>query len=112
MTEPIDAATFRALQDSTGREFVAELVGTFLEEAPGLLGQMRTALAAADADGLRRAAHSLKSNALAFGANALAERARGVELGGLAAAAGGGSLADLEAEFTRARAALERLRDA
>ena len=38
MTAPvIDPATFAELQDSAGADFVAELVGTFLEEAPALL---------------------------------------------------------------------------
>ena len=38
MTAPvIDPATFAELQDSAGADFVAELVGTFLEEASALL---------------------------------------------------------------------------
>ena len=38
MTAPvIDPATFAELQDSAGADFVAELVGTFLEETPALL---------------------------------------------------------------------------
>ena len=36
----IDAATFRALQDSTGADFVRELVSTFLEELPGMSTSM------------------------------------------------------------------------
>ena len=30
----IDLATFNELQETTGAEFTAELVGTFLDEAP------------------------------------------------------------------------------
>ena len=48
----IDAATFAELQDTAGAEFVAELVGTFLEEAPQMLAELRSAQAAASADRL------------------------------------------------------------
>jgi len=47
MTDPaIDVATFRSLQEAAGAEFVAELVGTFLDEAPRMTGQLAAALAA------------------------------------------------------------------
>jgi HPt (histidine-containing phosphotransfer) domain-containing protein len=78
----IDRATFTDLRENVGAEFVAELVDTFLEEAPGMLAQLRTALALSDADAYRRAAHSLKSNANTFGAHGLASKARDLELGG------------------------------
>jgi HPt (histidine-containing phosphotransfer) domain-containing protein len=79
MSDTIDRDTFRALQASAGAEFVGELVDTFLEEAPKMLAELRAALAAGDADAFRRAAHSLKSNALTFGAQALAAKARELE---------------------------------
>lgn len=78
----IDLATFTALRDTVGDDFAIELVDTFLEEAPGILAELRNALAATDADGYRRAAHSLKSNASTFGALTLAGLARDAELGG------------------------------
>ena len=68
------------LQDATGAEFVAELVDTFLQEAPAMLDDLRHALAARDADTFRRAAHSLKSNGNTFGALALGALARDLEL--------------------------------
>ena len=71
MLEPtIDPATFAELQDSAGAEFTAELVETFLVEAPGMLAALRDAAAQSDADAFRRAAHSLKSNSQTFGADA------------------------------------------
>ena len=76
----IDAATFAELQESAGADFVKELVQTFLEEAPAMLAELREALAAGHADAFRRAAHSLKSNSLTFGAGALAALARDLEL--------------------------------
>jgi histidine phosphotransfer protein HptB len=80
---PIDDAVFEELKETAGAEFVVELVGTFFEEAPAMLADLRAALAAADGAAFRRAAHSIKSNASTFGATALAEQARSLELGGL-----------------------------
>jgi len=100
-------AVFAELQDAAGAEFVAELVGTFLEEAPVMLAEMRTAQAAASADGFRRAAHSLKSNSNTFGATRLGEMARDIELGGLVADVA--PVDALEAEYQRAAAALREL---
>ena len=54
-----------------GAEFAAELVATFLDEAPGMVAELKAAAAGGDADAFRRAAHSLKSNASVFGAAAL-----------------------------------------
>lgn len=107
--QAIDLATFTALQEAAGAEFVAELVDTFLEEAPGLMKSLESALAARDAEGFRRAAHSLKSNGYTFGALELGARARDLELGGLAAAGGLGGLRDA---YESAAAALRDLRDA
>ena len=104
----IDAAVFGELQETAGADFVGELVGTFLEEAPTMLSALRAALAGGDAEGFRRAAHSLKSNASTFGAMALAAQARALELGGLPGDAAG--LAALEAEYAQvARELQERV---
>jgi histidine phosphotransfer protein HptB len=110
MTEPvIEEATFRELQDAAGADFVAELVDTFLEEAPGMLAALRQARAAGDGDAFRRAAHSLKSNSLTFGATALGAAARALELDGI----GGEDAIDaLQHDFAAAAAGLKELRDA
>ena len=81
---PIDLATFNELRDAVGDVFAAELVDTFLEEAPAILDELRAALAMSDAVAYRRAAHSLKSNGATFGAVTLASMARDAELGGFA----------------------------
>lgn len=83
MTHPIDIAVFKELQEAAGEEFVMELVGTFLEEAPLMLKELRDGQAGGLADLFRRAAHSLKSNSNTFGAIRLGEMARDLELGGL-----------------------------
>jgi len=79
----IDRDTFKALQDTAGANFVVELVDAFFEEAPVMLEAMRSALAAGDAEKFRRAAHSLKSNSLTFGATQLGAIAKDLELSGL-----------------------------
>ena len=100
MTEPtIDLATFTELQEAAGAEFVNELVGTFLEEAPTMLAELRNAQAVGLTDVFRRVAHSLKSNSNTFGATRLGEMARDLELGGMISDAA--PLDAIEAEYKR-----------
>ena len=110
MTEPtLDPATFAELEAAAGAEFARELIGTFLEEAPLMLAELRSTLAAGNADAFCRAAHSLKSNSLTFGALALGAMARNLESKGIGDSAALDVLAD---EYARAAAALTALRDA
>jgi HPt (histidine-containing phosphotransfer) domain-containing protein len=108
----IDKAVYAALQNTVGAEFAAELVGTFLEEASGMLAELRSARAENHAERFRRAAHSLKSNSNTFGALRLAALARDLELKGLNSVPTRDvdALAALEAEYKRAAAALKDLR--
>ena len=113
---PIDSATFKELQDAAGEAFVVELVDTFLADAPTMLADLRSSLAAGDADKFRRAAHSLKSNSLTFGAAALGALARELEHQGLghAAAENAQGVTQLEAlaqEYERVAAALTELQE-
>jgi HPt (histidine-containing phosphotransfer) domain-containing protein len=107
----IDLARYSELQDTAGADFVVELVDTFLEEAPGMLAELRSARAATDADRFRRAAHSLKSNSHTFGALDLGALARDLELTGMSADAAqdAARLDALEAEYARVAAALKDL---
>lgn len=107
----IDKTTFEELRETAGPEFVAELVDTFLEEAPLMLADLRSARQAGDADVFRRAAHSLKSNGATFGANEVTELARALELGGLAPdpARDLEAIDALDSAFQRAVAALQEL---
>ena len=107
----IDQNVYAELQSTAGAEFAAELVDTFLEEAPGMLAELRSARAQGDAERFRRAAHSLKSNSNTFGALRLAGLARELELAGLNAdpAHDLDALTVLDAEYTRAAAALKDL---
>jgi len=76
----LDLATFEALKQMSGADFIDELVDTFLEDAPKLLGDMKSALESGDAESFRRAAHSLKSNSATFGANHLSALAKNLEM--------------------------------
>jgi HPt (histidine-containing phosphotransfer) domain-containing protein len=108
----IDKAVYAELQKTAGAEFVAELVDTFFEEAPGMLAELRSARVENHAERFRRAAHSLKSNSNTFGALKLAALARELELKGLDVnpARDTAALAALELEYARAATALKNLR--
>ena len=109
MTLPlIDPTVFAELKSAAGDEFVDELVQTFLEEAPPLLSELRAAHAEGANERFERAAHSLKSNAQTFGATALGDKARTLEIGGLPAETA--ALFELEEAYVQAAAALEALR--
>lgn len=92
-------------------EMMAELLNTFFEDAPGYLATLHRALAQGDAKGVYMAAHSLKSNSAGFGALALAEACRALELEGKAGQLGGAAarIAEIEAAYERAKAALEAI---
>ena len=77
----IDPGSLVRLLDGTGGDtgFVTELIGQFLSYAPTLIDTARSSLTAGDTDEVRRAAHTLKSNAATFGARALATRSRELE---------------------------------
>jgi histidine phosphotransfer protein HptB len=117
MSEPtVDSTVFKELQDTAGEDFAKELVDTFLEDAPSMLAELRSALVAGDADKFRRAAHSLKSNSLTFGAARLGAMARDLEHKGLehareAVAEGVSAVDALGHEYARVAAALKGLRD-
>ena len=72
----IDRAAVLAAGDP---QFIAELIETFLEDAPRLLGQLREAVESGDAATVRLVAHGLKSNGAEFGATAFAELCRELE---------------------------------
>lgn len=107
MTPPvIDPQVLAELQQQAGAEFVRGLVDTFAEEGPEQLAIMRAAVSAADgpSPALRRAAHSIKSNATTFGAGRLAALARALELGERSADAA--ALDELQAALDEALAAM------
>jgi HPt (histidine-containing phosphotransfer) domain-containing protein len=101
------AARLAMLRRVGGDKLICELIDLLLDGAPQKLGAARAALAAGDAAGVGRAAHSLTSSAGNLGAAevqaaALAlERCAAGEPGDL-----GELLAELEGAWARAREAL------
>ena len=76
----IDPAIFDEIKQMSGADFMNELIDTFLEDAPKMIAELKSALEANNADSFRRAAHSLKSNAATFGASQLATLAKELEM--------------------------------
>jgi HPt (histidine-containing phosphotransfer) domain-containing protein len=70
----LDSAVLDELRKSVGydSEFLAELIDTFVADAPAQLEALRRCAVSGDAAGARRAAHTLKGNGLTFGARELA----------------------------------------
>ncbi len=99
----IDPEAWETLKSMGDPAFLAELIGEYLKDSPDLIQQMRTGLATADIETVRRAAHSLKSNSASLGASRLADASRELEMlakgGGLAG--GDTRLAAIEAEYDR-----------
>ena len=75
----IDRAAFEGLRATMGDTVLDELISTFVEDSQQLVGTMRRALGGKDAASVRRAAHSLKSNAAGFGAMPLSTLAKDLE---------------------------------
>ena len=94
-------------------EFLAELIDTFLIDAPQLLADMRQAVEGGNAAGLRLAAHSLKSNGADFGAKTFSGLCKEIEALGKAEALAGaeGLVTQVEAEYEKVKVALEAVRD-
>ena len=76
----IDQATFEELKQISGDDFINELIDAFLDDAPAMLNNMKTALETKDTESFRRNAHSMKSNANTFGATELGTLAKELEL--------------------------------
>jgi PAS domain S-box-containing protein len=76
----LDASAVESLRELGGPDFLAEVIDTFLNDAPALVATLRTTYEEGDAEALRRAAHTLKSNGQTFGAGAFSELCRELEL--------------------------------
>jgi len=110
----IDPSTFDNLKQMGDADFIRELIDTFLDDAPHMLKELSQALAARNAELFRRTAHSLKSNSNTFGALALAELSKDLELMGRdnRLEAVGDKLEKLAVEYARVETALKGMRNA
>ncbi|KUY62076.1 hybrid sensor histidine kinase/response regulator [Burkholderia sp. RF2-non_BP3] len=98
----------RALQRPGRPDVLTRIIDQFTLDAPRLIGDMRAAVAAGDADALKLAAHTLKSSSANVGAHLLSARCREIERLARAAdvPAAAPLVAGTDAEFEHAHAAL------
>ena len=110
----INQGTFDELKQMSGEDFINELIDTFLEDAPNMIAEIKSALESNDADAFRRAAHSMKSNAATFGADQLAELAKELEMLGKEHKLNetGDKLKSMEEAYESAKDELEALKSA
>ncbi len=98
----------RALQVAGAPDMLAKIIEIYLQECPKLLETLDEAVASGDADGVRKAAHSLKSSSANLGAINLSALCKELEMGGrdnrLDKAAE--LLAGIDAEYSAVKAAL------
>jgi HPt (histidine-containing phosphotransfer) domain-containing protein len=111
----IDQMILNTLLESVGGDetFLAELMETYLQDAPAQLASMEQALSSGNAEEFRRAAHSLKANSASFGAVELSQVCRQLEelgkSGRLESAAE--QVARAEIEFEKVKQALLETRN-
>lgn len=109
----IDRSAIARLLDVIGGdpEDLKELVEEFHASAPDLVGRMQSSASSGDTEGLRIAAHSLKSNGRDFGAVALAGMCERLEHECRSGTVedGVGQVAAIAGELIAVRAALDRV---
>lgn len=106
--DPAALAAIRALQTPCKPDFLAQIIGVYLNNAQQLVGAIETAYIAGQREILLRSAHTLKSSSANIGALDFAARCREIET---ATRAGQPEQADeriqtLRSEFNRVEAAL------
>jgi PAS domain S-box-containing protein len=110
----LDDSALQHLDAATGDPtFVADLVDTFLREAPELLAGLKSARQSGAADELRRGAHTLKSNARTFGAARLANLCQELESTAKrdVVSEAAGLVTNIEDEYGRVASALAAARE-
>jgi CheY-like chemotaxis protein len=73
------AAALENLRELVGDDFLDEVIDAFLADAPTYLATLRRSVDEKDAEELRRAAHTLKSNGSTLGAEKFSELCRELE---------------------------------
>jgi HPt (histidine-containing phosphotransfer) domain-containing protein len=111
----LDAALLERLRRTVGGDaaVVAELIDSFLDDAPQLLAALQQAVDQHDAPEVRRLAHSLKSNGADFGATTFAELCKQLEARGKASTLEGAAelVARLQVEYHRVQEELRAVRE-
>ena len=81
MSGPIDETAYAETLAMVGGDvgFLAELIAEYRSDGTTRVADMRAALAAGEAEDLRRAAHTLKGSSASLGAVGLADACRAIE---------------------------------
>ncbi len=118
LEDPLDPDVLAGLRDlgSPGDgepDILTELVDLFLEDAEPRLSTLREAIASGDAEGVERAAHTLKGSAGNMGARRMSMIAASLQDAGTSGDLSGAAtlVEDLETEYSRVKPALEELRE-
>jgi CheY-like chemotaxis protein/HPt (histidine-containing phosphotransfer) domain-containing protein len=110
----LDPTALESLLSMLGGEFayLVELIDSFLEDAPQLLAELNEFVEGEDAAGVRRVAHSLKSNGADFGATTFSNLCRELEMMGKEGAIDGAAdlAAHIAAEYGNVEVALAAVR--
>lgn len=109
---PLDAKTLQALReigDGDNLNLLAEIIESYLADAPQLLAVIKAAIAQQDAKALQQASHTLKSTSAVCGAIAFSHLCEELELMARSSAISGGldKFSQLEAEYQKVTTALE-----
>jgi len=107
---PIGSEEMSQLIRESGTAGITEFTAMFKEESPRLFAALRSAIAAAESEALRRAAHELKGACAHFGAHRLYDLCQAVESHARAGSIAKASaiLATLASEHERVLSALEQ----
>jgi CheY-like chemotaxis protein len=110
----LDPKALENLLSMLGGEFayLVELIDSFLEDAPQLLAELHRSVEDGDAAGVRRVAHSLRSNGADFGATTFSNHCKELEMVGKSGSLNGvaGLAGQVGTEYGRVEVALEDIR--
>jgi CheY-like chemotaxis protein len=110
----LDPTALENLLSMLGGEFVylVELIDSFFEDAPHLLAELNQFIEAGDPAGVRRVAHSLKSNGADFGATTFSNLCKELEMMGKSGEIAGAAdlAARIVAEYGKVEVALAAVR--
>jgi signal transduction histidine kinase/DNA-binding response OmpR family regulator/HPt (histidine-containing phosphotransfer) domain-containing protein/PAS domain-containing protein len=110
----LDPTALENLLSVVGGEFsyLAELIDSFLEDAPQLLAELNQFIEDGDVAGVRRVAHSLKSNGADFGATNFSKLCKELEMMGKSGRLDGAAdlSAQVIAEYEKVEVALTTVR--
>ena len=109
----LDSQVLEALREIAGDDFdglLAEVLDSYLEDAPPRIADIQTAIAVDDPKALQQSAHAFKSSSLTIGATSLSQLCATLEALGRQGTTEGAIrlFAQLDAEYNLVKVALER----